>query len=236
MAAVAATKKQVANLYQLVRTAHTYEQSRQAILEQCSRIHMQFSKGGDGRIDSACKESEYLTELQKGLAETHPDMTFVVPKERHWFDVAINGIPINLKLSEGGTDNAFNKVSIIYTLTGVETKQKNMNYNQWFSILQELPKKAIRERWSEYHYLVVNKKDCSQILFKSIMDIHEYKSNPCNDLQINWASEFAHKDEYRPDVEYKKTVRELLGTVQLSVRKAMENMKSFADVDLEKEF
>jgi hypothetical protein len=50
---------------------------------------------------------------------------------------------------------------------------------------------------TEYHYLVINK-NTNEMLLKSIFDIHTYKSNPCNDLQINWDNEFKNI-EYKID-------------------------------------
>jgi hypothetical protein len=213
---------------------YTYEQIIQAIKDVCAKINLIYSKDGDGRITSAVKEREYLNLLEKGLKENHPSLTFEhQPADRWWWDFRVNSIPINLKLTTGGTDNAFNKVAIIYSISGAELEKKNMNYNQFFKTIKECPKKAQRIHMTEYHYLVVNK-NTGGILLKSIFDIHTFKTNPCNDLQINWNNEFNHIDFVSTD--FKEKIKELLKTVQASVKQAIEGMKEFAEGNIDAEF
>ena len=214
----------------------SYTEIIQAIKDECAKINLIYSKDGDGRITSAVKEREYLNLLEKGLKENHPSLKFEhQPADRWWWDFRVNGIPINLKLTTGGTDNAFNKVAIIYSISGVELEKKNMNYNQFFKTIKECPKKSERIHMTEYHYLVVNKKT-GTILLKSILDIHSFKTNPCNDLQINWNNEFNHIDFVTPDVDFKQKIKELLKTIQASVKQAIEGMKEFASGNIDAEF
>jgi hypothetical protein len=208
-----------------------YEDIIAAIQEECGKISLSFSKEGDGRITSAIKETEYLMELQKGLAERHPTLTFELqPVERWWWDFRVNNIPFNLKLTTGGTDNAFNKVAILFSILGKEVEKRNMNYNQFYKVLKEGVKKPQRDPMTEYHYLVVQKQT-GKVLLKSIFDIHSFKPNPCNDLQINWTNEFNHIDYRTSDENYTKKVQELLQTIQTSVKQAMASMIEFANAD-----
>jgi hypothetical protein len=209
-----------------------YSQTRDLIVATCAEINIQFGETEDGRIASAVKETEYLDKLEQAILTKNPDFIIDRPKARHWYDIRINGIPINLKLTTGGTDNAFNKVAIAYTISGEELQKKNMNYNAWFQYLKTMAKKPVREKQTEYHYLVLNKTS-GKILFKSILDIHSYKSNPCNDMQINWQSEFAHLDYYIADENFREKIKELLKTVQKSVRQLIESMREFADADID---
>lgn len=215
----------------LQRTHHTYEETIQAIKTACASINCTYSKEGDGRITSAVKEAEYLDALTSALMDYDPSFQFVRPKERYWYDIAINGIPINLKITSGGTDNAFNKVAILYTMTGQEVTKRNMNYNQWFQLVRNAAQKEVRDKQTEYHYLVVEKQT-GHIILKSILDIHAYKSNPCNDLQINWAHEFKHADYTINDSAFQEKTKELLRTVQQSVRQAVAGMRDFAEADV----
>jgi len=210
----------------------TYEE----VVKACATIHMQFEVGEDGRIESAVRETEYLDKLSHVLLAGNPDFHIERPKARHWYDIRINDLPINLKLTTGGTDNAFNKKAISYSLSGEDDMPSNTNFDKWFSYLLEMPKKLVRDRSSEYHYLVLNK-NTGKLLFKSIFDIHSYKSNPCNDMQINWAQEFLNA-EYKisTEDEYKIKVRELLKTVQKSVKQLIASMSNFASADIDKLF
>ena len=216
--------------------SYTYNQIITAIREMCGKIALTFVKEGDGRITSAVKEKEYLTLLDKNLKETHPSLKFEMqPADRWWWDFRVNTIPFNLKLTTGGTDNAFNKVAILYSITGKEETKRNMNFNQFFTILKETAKKSKRDKMTEYHYLVVNK-DNGATLLKPILDIHTFKSNPCNDLQINWANEFKHMDSVTPDADFRLKELQLLKTVQTSIKQAIASMSAFANAGLEEMF
>lgn len=215
--------------------AYTYKQILTALKEVCGTITMTFVKEGDGRIASAVKEKEYLTLLEKNLKEAHPSLKFETqPADRWWWDFRVNTIPFNLKLTTGGTDNAFNKVAILYSLSGREETKRNMNFNQFFKIYKEAPKKIKRDQMTEYHYLVVHKND-GKTLLKPILDIHTFKSNPCNDLQINWANEFKHMEFMTPDADFRSKELQLMKTVQTSIKQAIASMSDFANADLEAE-
>ena len=212
-----------------------YSKTYDAIVTACAAINIQFEVAEDGRIASAVKEKEYLDKLVELLQASNPDFWIDRPKARHWYDIQINGLPINLKLTTGGTDNAFNKKAIAFSIGGEDVVSTNMNFNKWFNHLRTMDKKAVRERSSEYHYLVLNK-NTGQLLFKSIFDIHSYKSNPCNDMQISWAQEFLHLDYRVSDEDYKAKVRELLKTVQRSVKQLIASMSDFAAADIDEMF
>lgn len=205
-----------------------YNEIISTLAEECKKINLTYSKEGDGRITSAIKEKEYLDLLVTGL---NSRITTEIPKERWWYDIRIGGIPFNLKITSGGTDNAFNKTAIIYTISGKESTKRSMNYNEWFKIIKDGEKKKVRDKRTEYHYIVVDK-DTGSVLIKSILDIHAYKSNPSNDMQINWAHEFKHSDYYIDDCEFEDKIKKLLNTVQTSVKQAIENMKDFANADI----
>ena len=199
----------------------------QAIKSECAKINLHFSTDGDGRLTSAVREREYLNLLEHGMKLR--GFTFEhQPVERWWWDFRVNGIPFNLKLTTGGTDNAFNKVAIIFTISGQEPEKRNMNFNQFSQTIKGCQKKAERDYMTEYHYLVVNK-ETGDVLLKSILDIHTYKSNPCNDLQINWTNEFKNSEFVAQS--FKAKIQELLKTVQTSVRQAMASMKEFAEIE-----
>ena len=217
-------------------SSYTYPQIAQAIKDECAKINLIYSKDGDGRITSAVKEREYLNLLEKGLKDKHPSLKFEhEPRARWWWDFRVNGIAINLKLTTGGTDNAFNKAAVIYSISGNEVKNKNMSYNQFFKAIKECHKKVERNHMTEYHYLVVNK-DTGKFLLKSILDIHTFKTNPCNNIQINWSNEFKNIEFVTPDLKFKEKIQELLKAIQTCVKQAMAGMKEFADANIEAEF
>ena len=212
----------------------TYAETIQAIKEECSKINLTYSKKGDGRITSAVKEPEYLDKLEAGLKAKYPSIEIVRPKERFWYDIEIASIPINLKLTTGKTDDAFNKRSIVATVSCSSASiSQNTNFNKLYDALKSCVKSKERNLSTEYHYLAVHK-NTGTILLKSILDIHSYKSNPSNILQINWDNEFNNM-EYACN-DFKAKIRELLKTIQTSLKKQYENSKKFIEADIEKDF
>ena len=215
---------------QQTKMAYTYEQIIQAIKDACANIIHVFSTNSDGRNTSAFEERPYLNQIEKWLKENHPSLKFEhQPKPRHWWDFSVNGLPIDLKLTTGNADDACNKVAIIYTITAVEPKNKNMNFNKFNEILHSSSFKANRDRMTEFHYLAVNKKT-GEFLLKSILDIHTYKTNPSNDLQINWKNEFLNISYMCSDFEEKS--EQLINTLQNSVNQCIEGKKEFACTDI----
>jgi hypothetical protein len=219
-----------ANISETIVIPLTYERVIELIRNECKKINLKYDNGGgDGRITSAIKEKEYLDLLTTGLQAAEPQIKIERPKDRAWYDIRIQGIPINLKLSTGGTDNAFNKTAVIFTLTGKELTKKNINFNKWFNELRSIERKTIRDKNTEYHYLVVDK-ETHKVLLKSILDIHTYKTNPCNILQINWDNEFKNI-EYFCENFIEKTMQ-LMKTIQSSLKQQMDSMKEFCEADL----
>jgi hypothetical protein len=213
-----------------------YQKTYDEIVKACAAIQIGFDVGKDGRIESAIKEKEYLDKLNDLLIASNPDFWIVRPGDRYWYDIKINEIPINLKLTVGGGDNALNKTAIAYSMSGDDNVPLKMNIGQFFEHLKKIPKKEVRDRSSEYHYLVLNK-NTGQLLFKSIFDIHSYKSNPSNIMQINWTKEFLNADyKVVSNEDYKAKVRELLKTVQRSVKQLISSMDNFASADIDSLF
>ena len=227
------TCKEAEPVVKVETISYTYSEIITAIKEECGNINLTYSKEGDGRITSAVKEKEYLDALETKLNAKYK-FNIIRPKERFWYDIEINGIPINLKLTTGKTDNAFNKSSIVATLSCSNPSiSQNTNFNKLYDALKNCAKSKERNPSTEYHYLAVHK-NTGKILLKSILDIHSYKSNPSNILQINWDNEFKNIDYNCED--FKEKIRELLKTIQTSLKKQFENNKKFIDADIDKDF
>ncbi len=208
---------------------YSYSQLIQMIQKCTESIEIEFSKKIDGRIDSAIKESEILHQLKEKLLiiDSSIEMEICDVKTRNWYDFAIQKIPFNLKITNGGTDNVFNKQSIFYSLTG-NVCPNNLNFNQWIKIIQETRHKPKRDQWTEYHFLVIDK--CSKrVIIKSILDIHTFKTNPCNIMQINWKNEFKNQTYKCEDFQTK--IVEIFQTIQSSLIKEHQTKCEFIKTD-----
>ena len=191
---------------------------------------------GDGRIDSAMKEGPFLEELKRQLLAAHPTWDVQISPPRAACDVMINGIRVNLKLTDCKTsDNAANKPSIFYSITGITTYKYSSCWNDFLAKLQEAKTrgeiKRTRDRTTEYHYLVKNKLT-GAVLFKPIFDIHTYVSNPSNDLQINWKHEFENAAYVTTEDKYIEKVGALIAAIQKSVQEMIARTRLFAEADI----
>ena len=186
---------------------------------------------GDGRIDSAVKETPFANELKRLLLEKHPDWEVIISPPRAACDIMINSIRINIKLTDcKSSDNSVNKPSIYYSITGLTTYPYSSNWNEFNDRLTEAEIKPERHKPTEYHYLVKNKVT-GDVLLKPIFDIHNYVSNPSNDLQINWKNEFANIEYRTEDADYRKKVYSLIMCIQKSTIEMIDRTKRFASAD-----
>jgi adenine-specific DNA-methyltransferase len=198
-------------------------------------------KESDGRSQSANLEAEVLSAIKFHLLEKHPKWNIELSKARAFYDLKINGIYINLKLTAGKTaDNSSSKKGIFYSITGQDSSYPaSSTWNTFFTMLQQAKAqgrfKQVREKASEYHYLVIHK-TTGAVLFKPIFDIHTYKSNPSNDLQIQWSNEFAHAGYTTPDEMYLSKVKCLLDTIQRSCQGVDAGHNLLCRADLHAEF
>jgi len=200
----------------------------EAIRQAAKTIILEYPHGEDGRITSAIKESEYLHRLKEALG---PQFCFEIPQKRHWYDFKVDGIHINLKITNGGGDNAFNKQALIFTWSGQAHSKAPGNMNNMLSVLTSLPRLSHRDPLSEYYYLVVHKKTGNTLL-KSLVDIHTFKDNCAgNVMQIDWDAEFKHADYTAPDRATKMI--DLLKVVQTACRKQMANMAQFVEFNID---
>ena len=191
--------------------------------------------GDDGRIDSAMKERPFLETMKTLLLESHPTWEIIISPPRAACDLLVNSIRINLKLTDcKSSDNSVSKPSIFYSITGLTTYPYSSNWNEFLDRLLAAKEagqiKRVRNRETEYHYLVKNKRT-GEVLLKPIFDIHTYVSNASNDLQINWKREFVNIDSRTLDTEYMKKVESLLQAIQKSVKDMIENTCRFAEAD-----
>lgn len=209
----------------------SYQNIVKAIRGICSNIRINFNTTGDGRIEAAIKEEEYLQLFKARMVEAHPDIAVEIAPPRFWFDVRVGGIPINLKLTTLGTDNGMNKKAAYYSITGREDYPYSSNWNDFWKRICDGPRKEERVQMTEYHYLVVNKADGDFIL-KAMLDIQNFRPNACNDLQIDWKKEFKVRDVLTDDPDYDDAVKHLLRVVQTSVSMAHATSRSFLEADI----
>lgn len=223
-----------------------YESLRKLVIMVAKKINLDYKVNnvdGDGRLISAIMEKTFLDKLESGIHEINENIKIVRPAIRHWYDIMIDNIPVNLKITMGGSDNAFNKTAIAYTILGYEANSShNLGFSKWYDFIKKhYDSNMARTPHKEYHYLVVHKNDPTKLLFKSILDINTYRTNPSNILQIKWKHEFNHFTYSigNDNSTYQKKKLELLKCIQDSLVKEYSSKRTFieahidADLDLD---
>lgn len=199
------------------------------LVAQMEQNQVEFSQASDdGRLNSAVDENTIVD----GLFQAFPD-NIEKPKKRHWFDVSFkikSRLVFNIKVSTGKTDNAMNKKAVVYSLTGLEDNaiKNNMTYNDMASfVIDNL--NEVRNPYKEYYYMYIDKLD-GTIIIKSLLDIQNLVSNPCNILQINWAKEkkVAHVFNDANVHSAKKRIFDVIGK---SLKQMVESCSQFLNQD-----
>uniref|UniRef100_A0A6C0HSM1 Uncharacterized protein n=1 Tax=viral metagenome TaxID=1070528 RepID=A0A6C0HSM1_9ZZZZ len=229
------SKKYVENVRISPLMSPSYENTISEVIFVAKSIDMK-KKSSDGRIDSAMKEEPFLKELEKTLLSSHPLWKINISPPRGCYDIKINSIHINLKITEcKANDNAMNKPSMYFSITGQTDYPYSSSWNDFLDMIikakSENKIKRTRDKSTEYHYLVKNKVT-GDVLLKPIFDIHTYMSNPSNNLQINWKNEFNHRDYCIDESQYIEKVKSLMSCIQTSVREMILRTKEFADADI----
>ena len=216
-----------------IRKNTMYDETIKDVLNISKTIELHNSSIKDGRVDSSIKELPFLNKLKDELLKKNPDWSVEISPPRASCDIMINSIRINLKLTDCKTaDNSVNKPSIHYSITGLTSYPYSSTWNDFIDRLNKDKIKKIRDKTTEYHYLVKNK-ITGDVLLKPIFDIHTYISNPSNDLQINWKNEFKNNSYYTPDKEYNIKVKTLIECLQKSVKDMIERNRKFAEFDID---
>lgn len=184
----------------------------------------------DGRIVSAIKELDFLSKLEEKLSNLKDRRyAFVIAPPRNWFDFSVNNIPFNLKLTTGSTDNVFNKMAIVRSITNHTLCMKYINWTNFAKLVNDRLTTRIPEQ--EYHFLVCNK-HTNKCIVRSLLDIVSFRSNPSNILQVNWKTEFERDP---PEISINdvgdKQLR-ILQTIQKSILDQRKDTDLFASFQL----
>lgn len=186
----------------------------------------------DGRINSIKDEDTVI----KCLAEK---FEVKKSKERHWYDAAIHDpvshtwIPINIKVSEGGCDNALNKKAIVFSYTDLPENDipNNLHFNRMIELI-EGNMKTVRDTTKEYYYMCINKTE-KDVVVRSLCDVQEYRSNPQNWLQIHWKKEKTIDDDVIPVETPKESFSRIKNVVGDSLYKLLATSFKLLSVDCE---
>ena len=144
------------------------------------------SNHGDGRLNSVDDEHTLISKLEStcGL-----DVKRV--KERHWYDVLVQGSPVQIKSSTGRTDNWSSKKALLYCLTDMSLEEIDAHSNK----ASEIQKSLYGSRRSasspvikrDLDILVIEKGNGGKVHHTRLCEMKSLTSNGSNlPFQINW--------------------------------------------------
>ena len=159
------------------------------ISQHLSAHHFKISAHNqDGRINSAMNEDEVLNFIERSF--DFGQYRLVRPQARDWFDFAIEGnqefFPINIKVTNTTTvDNLNCKLGIYYALTGL--KPSFGNGIGWSAFFEKLSRSFASKKDKDYYFLIVNKKDLSDVFCSTLKCIQNLTPNGNNlPFQSKW--------------------------------------------------
>ena len=104
------------------------------LLKQVSKITV-CQSSADGRLNSI-KDEETLIDKIKQIATNSKEFEVYEPPPRHWYDLMVNGIPIQIKSSSGQTDNWSSKKSLLWALSDLSMQEIDAIVNR-HKVIQE---------------------------------------------------------------------------------------------------
>ncbi len=155
----------------------------------------------DGRVNSCLDELTVIDALITICRER-----IQIPQHRMWYDILVRDylygwIPINIKTTTmNGADNAANLAMCVYAYTNAELDLQT-GYNNGAMSKTLFDKLAQHEynlqNGRDYYFIVVNKKDPTDIIINSVKGLTTLTSNINNlPFQIKWSKNKAY--EHKP--------------------------------------
>ncbi|MDR1544008.1 MAG: hypothetical protein LBS50_06300 [Prevotellaceae bacterium] len=137
----------------------------------------------DGRTNSSENQDEIVRKLVGKF-------DIITAKSRYWYDFAIEEkkkfFPVNIKVTNTvSADNLNCKEGIYYALTGLLPDfSSGIGY---YKFLQKLKENFGTSKDNDYYFLVINKKDTSDIFVNSLKQLPKIQANGNNlPFQCKW--------------------------------------------------
>lgn len=142
----------------------------------------------DGRINSSLSEENVMDKIEE-IALLKNYKVIRPEKERHWYDIALEienvFLPINVKITEGGTDNISSKKGMLYALTGINSDIQKVS-EQWNPFHTTLFDNINPNLRTDYYFIVVFK-STEEVVATSLFEIDLLTPNGNNlPFQCNW--------------------------------------------------
>lgn len=138
----------------------------------------------DGRVNSIDDEKKVINRMK----EVYGPNNVVEPPPRHWYDVLLKGVPIQIKSTKGGTDNFSSKKAMLWALTDmsfedIEHLPEKMSWKKFEKLLVD--HKCLNNN-RDYDIICVNK-STGKMTYMTLKTLSVLKSNGSNlPFQVPW--------------------------------------------------
>lgn len=170
-------------LYQASGMTHHDDPNMALSVQKNKRLHS---------LDCEPKILEYLHQTCR-----YPDEFLIHPNPRHWYDVAYQGVPINIKTTSmedsdnlGGKETllflCYQDVELVNALKGRSHDLLHARMIEWHETHQTDP-----VDWTDASYLVIHKQDAARSYAQGLLHLPEAGliSSRANLLQVNWGDD-----------------------------------------------
>lgn len=127
---------------------------------------------------------------------------------------------INIKTTNGTTDNATSMVGFIYALTDLSIQELPTTATEK-TMLEYVKSRGKDIPLKDYYYLTFNKKNMNDVFIRGAKQIINWSANPTNKLQINWKKEWISK---YPNYSYEQSKNNIIGGLELVWEKKKRTM------------
>tara|TARA_B100000131_G_scaffold316848_2_gene357691 strand:+ start:1712 stop:2359 length:648 start_codon:yes stop_codon:yes gene_type:complete len=156
------------------------------LLKQISKITV-CESNRDGRLNSI-KDEKTLIDKIKQIATNSKEFEVYEPPPRHWYDLMVNGIPIQIKSSSGKTDNWSSKKSLLWALSDLSMEEIDAIVNRPKVIQKKLGSISCVKNGSyrDMDILCIDK-NTGKVHHKTLCSLSKLISNGSNlPFQIPW--------------------------------------------------
>lgn len=137
----------------------------------------------DGRVNSIDDEKKVINLMK----EAYGPNNVKEPPPRHWYDVLLKGVPVQIKSTEGGTDNFSSKKALLWALTDMSFKEiEDLKGLPWKKFEELLVKRKCLNNNRDYDIICINK-STGKMTYMTLKTLSVLKSNGSNlPFQVPW--------------------------------------------------
>lgn len=157
------------------------------LLNQISKVTV-CRESADGRLNSIKDEETLIDKIKQVAENSGGEFQVYEPPPRHWYDLKVNDIPIQIKSSSGQTDNWSSKKALLWALSDLSMKEVDATLNRHKAIQEKLGSISFLKNrdYRDMDILCIDK-NTGKVHHKTLCSLSKLTSNGSNlPFQIPW--------------------------------------------------